>query len=64
VLIEEDDSGKWFGTGFGMSVDGKEVIYVSQAETDESYSSALDSASEWAKHNGVTLIYVRRIQNG
>lgn len=28
ILIEEDSSGNWYGTGFGTNADGGEVIYI------------------------------------
>jgi hypothetical protein len=61
LLIEEDENGKWYGTGFGFNSEGKDTIYVSTSDTDTSYDLALSAAKNWADENAVTAIYVRRI---
>jgi hypothetical protein len=61
VLIEEDENGEWFGTGFGSSVEGEETLYISKGDSDASYEAAISSASDWARSNHVDAIYVRRL---
>ena len=61
VLIEEDESGLWFGTGFGYSEANGETLYISERDSDQSYPAAVLSASNWARRNEVDTIYVRRL---
>lgn len=60
ILIEEDESGEWYGTGFGKRNDGEDRVYVSTPESDRSLTHALDAAVKWALSNAVTHVYVRR----
>ena len=61
ILIEENETGEWFGTGFGSSAEGEETLYISQGDSDESYEAAVSSASDWARNNYVDTIYMRRL---
>jgi len=63
VLVEEDGTGKWFGTGLGLSADSDETLYISGQDSDESYEAAILSASDWARKNQVSNIYVRRLRS-
>jgi hypothetical protein len=61
ILIEEDCSGSWYGTGFGTNMDGSEVIYISLPDSDFDYDSSTKAALEWGESHGVSVIYVRRL---
>lgn len=61
ILIEEDSSGNWYGTGFSTNADGAEVIYISDSAADVSYNRSVAAALQWAEQHGVSVIYVRRL---
>ena len=58
VLVESDDEGRYHGTGFGHR-DGSDTIYISKAEDDEDLSTSISAAKNWARGNGVSVVYVR-----
>lgn len=61
ILIEELDSGSWYGTGFGVTADGKDVVYISESSADAEYLKSLEAAQSWAEAHGVRAIYVRKL---
>lgn len=61
ILIEEDSSGSWYGTGFSMSHSGREIVYISLPESDVNYGEAMSAASKWAENYPVDAIYVREL---
>lgn len=61
ILIENDESGNWYGTGFGIADNGDETMYISKVESDISFHAAVDSALIWARLNKVEVIYIRRL---
>ncbi|MCF8883939.1 hypothetical protein L5849_14650 [Erythrobacter sp. SN021] len=60
VLIEEDEGGHWYGTGFGKNADGEESIYISQPHDDSDLSYSLKAAAAWAETNSANVIYIRK----
>ncbi|MDQ3139282.1 MAG: hypothetical protein M3Q15_00960 [Pseudomonadota bacterium] len=60
MLIERDQSGLFYGTGFGRNPAGEAIIYASLPENDVSLEAALAAGISWAEAHQVHTIYVQQ----
>ena len=60
LLVEANNAGGFYGSGWSRKPDGESVFYGSLSENDESLAKALAAAKSWADKYSVPKIWVKR----
>lgn len=59
IVVEANDDGRFFGTGYGRKAGEEDLFYISSAESDGSLEVAIAAATTWAERRGVPRIWVQ-----
>jgi len=60
LIVEANDDGGFYGSGFSLKPSGENVYYRSLCEDDLSLESAIAAATKWAEKYNVPKIWVQR----
>ena len=60
LLVEANNDGGFYGSGWSRKPDGESVFYGSLSENDVNLEKALAAAEAWAEKYSVTKIWVQR----
>lgn len=60
IIVEANDNGGFYGSGWGRKPSGESVWFRSLPEDDVSLKAALAAAMEWAEKYSVPKIWVQR----
>lgn len=60
IIVEANEEGGFYGSGWSRKASGESVFYRSLLEDDVSLEAALAAAMEWAEKFGVPKIWVQR----
>ena len=60
LIVEANDEGGFYGSGWSRKPSGESVFYRSLAEDDVSLEAAIAAAIKWAEKYSVPKIWVQR----